>query len=179
MERLLVYGNINLLMTYNRFKDSPDLISELHDDFLSSGMFIDTTDNKLYVVNGSKSSPRIYDLGDSNSRNYGQFHHMIMMFLVVAFTEEVVDINSAGHLHLGSLTFFPHYEPEDIYDYIKNIATNENVCDNIFRIILENGHDRADKIMDIFLKAISEVNTKLYKKLYMEMKLVEGTGSSL
>lgn len=68
------------------------------------------------------------------------------------------------------------FSKDDLYEYFLSIANNEKVCEFLLTVIvgnflLEDINTAKCLMNDLFLKAISEVNEKLYKKFVMLLKL--------
>lgn len=159
MKRVLLYG-LDALDLEKQYSDEEELISKIHKSS-HSYMYIDTTKN-LFCANINNYRHKIFDLEDVDLINNIEFIHMVWLVMT-----------SSTDNHYFTAT---NFKTDDLRDYFSSIATNEKTRELIFRIIISRDIItlKTKNVLDIFLNVLSEKDNIVYKKYYMELKLLKG-----
>lgn len=165
MKRYLIYayGCYNdedtLQKVFIEFENNPDILEaykNVKDDVFVIIAIIDTKTNIFYrIYNDAISQDNM-----SSYYNIGKTESYLLWSLLVEAFHESYDVN---------------FDRQGLYEYFLHVADNEKVSEFLVTTIINNTIDYnseiANSLMRGLLKAISEVNEKLYKRINMILKL--------
>lgn len=168
MKRVLLLGTEEMLKTYYRYENHPEIISILTDSIINEvgfGVFIDTDKNTLNYV---YFCAEVYDLND---------HNLITELLNNQYFRD----RTCKLLHplCVKTDFESNFNEEDLYEYFLKIALNEQVCKAMFVLLdIMDTHPWTDetfkRVKSSLIKAMNETDDILYKRIQMSLKLNTG-----